>query len=420
VGAAVGHIEHKLCNAEWALQLHLEELLAEFRNIDDAYIRSRAEDAVQVVQMVQEYLAEGQGEAALEGVPDRLGHTLVIANDLAPGELATLHERGVAGVITEHGSPHSHTAILARSLGIPTVMGVRRAQSLVHEGESLILDGHYGVVFADPEESILEHYVSKQAQSHRFRKSLEDVRQRPATSLDSVPVLLLANAERSEDMRQALLDGAEGVGLYRSEFLFLQGSAPGENEQYEHYRAALDALQGATLTIRTLDLGADKTADHLNFETLRSHPNTALGLRAVRLCLRETDLFKTQLRAILRASAHGPVRCLIPMLTSVSEVHAVRALLDETRYELKQAGMAFDEQMPLGGMIEVPAAALAMDSLCRPLDFVSIGTNDLIQYALAADRVDEHVAHLYDPQHPGVLHLLPGPLRCRRRGDRPA
>jgi phosphotransferase system enzyme I (PtsI) len=298
VGAAVGHIEHKLCNAEGALQVHLEELLAEFRNIDDAYIRSRAEDAVQVVQMVQEYLAEGQGESALEGVPDRLGHTLVIANDLAPGELATLHERGVAGVITEHGSPHSHTAILARSLGIPTVMGVRRAQSLVHEGESLILDGHYGVVFADPEESILEHYVSKQAQSHRFRKSLEDVRQRPATSLDSVPVLLLANAERSEDMRQALLDGAEGVGLYRSEFLFLQGSAPGENEQYEHYRAALDALQGATLTIRTLDLGADKTADHLNFETLRSHPNTALGLRAVHLCLRETDLFKTQLRAI--------------------------------------------------------------------------------------------------------------------------
>jgi len=418
VGAAVTHIERKLCNAEWALQLQLEELLTEFRTIDDSYIRSRGDDAAQVVQMVQQFLTEGEGEA-LDGVPDRLGHTLVIANDLTPGELATLHERGVAGVVTEHGSPHSHTAILSRSLGIPTVMGVRRAQSLVHEGEFLILDGHYGVVFADPEESILDHYVSKQAQSQRFRKSLEDVRQRPPTSLDGQSVLLLANAERADDMQQAVLDGAEGVGLFRSEFLFLQGSAPDEEEQYRHYCAALTALAGAPLTIRTLDLGADKTVDLLDFETLRSSPNPALGLRAVRLCLRETDLFKTQLRAILRASAHGPVRCLIPMLTSVAEVHAVRALLDETRYELKQAGIAFDEQMPLGGMIEVPGAALAMDSLCRHLDFISVGTNDLIQYALAADRVDEHVAHLYDPQHPGVIYLLAHVMDAARRLGKP-
>jgi phosphotransferase system enzyme I (PtsI) len=406
VEATVAHIENQLCNAEWALQLQLEELLAEFRNIDDEYIRSRGEDAMQVVQMVQQFLAEDQADTSLEGVPDRLGHTLVIANDLAPGELATLHERGVAGVITEHGSPHSHTAILARSLGVPTVMGVRRAQSLVHEGETLILDGHYGVVFAGPEESILEHYVTKQAQSERFRRTLEDVRARPARSMDQQSVVLLANAERADDMRQAVLDGAEGVGLFRSEFLFLQGSAPDEEQQFQHYHDALESLGGATLTIRTLDLGADKTSDLLDFEALRSHANPALGLRAVRLCLREQDLFKTQLRAILRVSALGPVRCLIPMLTSEREVEAVRTLLDETRYELKLAGIAFDEKMPLGGMIEVPAAALAMESLCRQLDFISVGTNDLIQYALAADRVDEHVAHLYDPQHPGVVRLL--------------
>ncbi len=401
-----GFINDQHCNAEWALQLYLESLLAEFRKIDDAYIRSRGDDVVQVVKMVQEILATDQLDKPLSTLPDRLGQTLVIATELTPGELASLHERGVAGVITEHGTPHSHTAILARSLGIPTVMGVHRAQTLIRESEPLILDGHYGVVFADPEESILKHYLQKQAESDRFIQSLEAVRNLPSVSRDQQPIRLMANAERPEDLQMAMDAGAEGVGLFRTEFLFLKGRPPDEQSQYLQYRATLEAVNGGRLTLRTLDLGADKSTEMLDFEGLRSNPNPALGLRAVRLCLRELELFKTQLRAILRTSAHGRVSCLIPMLTSAHEVQAVRSLLDEAKEELRDEGTDFDANMPLGGMIEVPAAALALPELSRQLDFLSIGTNDLIQYALATDRVDEQVAHLYDPQHPGVVQLL--------------
>ncbi|KAA9133428.1 phosphoenolpyruvate--protein phosphotransferase [Marinihelvus fidelis] len=416
---AIDHIENDQCNAEWAMQLQLEALLAEFRTIDDDYIRSRADDAAQVVRLVQKTLAEEGGGEVLGDVPDRLGHTLVIATELTPGEMAVLHERGVAGVVTEHGSPYSHTAILARGMGIPTVMGVRRAQSLITEGEQLILDGHYGVVFADPEESILRHYLQKQSESVRFRQALDTLRASPAASIDHCEIALLANAERPDDMRQALQDGACGVGLYRSEFLFMSGEPPDEEQQLAYYTEAIEALGGAPLTIRTLDIGADKTAHLLDFQALRSNPNPALGLRAVRLCLREVELFKIQLRAILRASARGPVRMLVPMLTTAKEARAVRALLDETRSELERAGQAYDAGMPMGGMIEVPAAALSLESFAGELDFLSIGTNDLIQYMVAADRVDEHVAHLYDPQHPGVIHLLGHVFETAHRLDLP-
>ncbi|MBT8061045.1 MAG: phosphoenolpyruvate--protein phosphotransferase, partial [Gammaproteobacteria bacterium] len=353
-----------------------------------------------------EILGEQQPLEPLAGVPDRLGKTLVIATELTPGELAALHERGVAGVVTEHGSPHSHTAILARNLGVPTVMGAHRAQTLVQEGEALVLDGHYGIVFASPEESIHKHYLRKQAESHRFIQSLESVREQPSRSLDEVDISLMANAERTEDMTLAMKSGALGIGLFRTEFMFLKGRPPDEDTQYRQLLAALDATDHAPMVVRTLDLGADKGADLLDFQSLRSNPNPALGLRAVRLCLRELEVFKTQLRAILRASAHGPISCLIPMLTSASEVITVRKLLAEAQEELQLRGQAFNAEMPLGGMIEVPAAALALDSLAQELDFLSIGTNDLIQYALATDRVDEQVAHLYDPQHPGVVNLL--------------
>ena len=407
VQASATHIREQLCNAQWALQLHLESLLAEFRAIDDDYIRSREDDVVQVVQMVQQVLAEDQPELPLSEVPDRLGQTLVVATELTPNELAILHDRGVAGVITEHGSPYSHTAILARGMGIPAVMGVRRAQSLITEGEQLVLDGAYGILFADPEESILRHYLQKQSESDRYRRTLEATRGKPATSIDGEPICLLANAERAKDIRRALADGAEGVGLFRSEYLFMQGMLPDEDAQFEAYGAAIEALDGAPLTIRTLDIGADKQAHALAFDGLRNNPNPALGLRAVRLCLREMELFKVQLRAILRATALGKVHCMIPMLTTDREVLAVQSLLDETRLELEREGIPHGaDRMLLGGMIEVPAAALALERMGRHLDFVSVGTNDLIQYALATDRVDENVAHLYDPQHPGVLHLL--------------
>ncbi|MDX1459822.1 MAG: phosphoenolpyruvate--protein phosphotransferase [Xanthomonadales bacterium] len=400
------HIREDLCNAEWALQRYLESLLSRMDRIDDPYIRERGRDAEEVVQRVQEALSRQQSAAPLPGVPDRLGDTLVIATELAPGELAALHQRGVAGIVTEHGSPHSHTAILARSLGIPAVMGVHRGQSLVRENETLVLDGHYGVVFADPEESIRRHYLRKQTESDRFREKLAGVRERPSVSLDGVEIRLMANAERHEDLELARSDGADGVGLFRTEFMFMEGRPPGEEAQYRRFREALEVVAPGLLTIRTLDLGADKGADLLDFENLRSSQNPALGLRAVRLCLREMDVFTTQLRAILRASAHGPVACLIPMLTSVGELHAVKALIERCREDLSREGRAYDPDMPIGGMIEVPAAALALHLLARELDFISVGTNDLIQFALATDRVDEQVAHLYDPQHPGVLKLL--------------
>jgi len=400
------HIRNELCNAEWALQSQLEQILTEFRNLDDEYIRSRGEDVTQVVRLVQNKLNEAAVSRPFDKIPDRLADTLVIATELTPGELAILHERGVAGIVTEHGGPHSHTAILASSLGIPAVVGVRRAQSLLKEGEMLVLDGGLGVVYADPDEAIRAHYEQVRRDTERFRQSLEAVREHPATSIDGRQISLQANAERAEELQQAIDLGATGIGLYRTEFLYLRGMPPDEDTQLGEYLAAIDMLGGVPLTIRTLDLGADKSTDSLDFSQLRRSSNPALGLRAVRLCLRDTDLFKTQLRAILRASAAGPVRCLIPMLTSVHEIRMVRALLDEARNELDDRNQTYDPKLPLGGMIEVPAAAMAIGELGRHLDFISVGTNDLLQYALAADRVDEQVAHLYDLQHPGVIRLL--------------
>ena len=400
------HIRSELCNAEWALQTQLEQVLTEFRSIDDDYIRSRGEDVAQVVRLLQTKLNEEAAGERFEDMPDRLAETLVISSELTPGELAILHERGVAGIVTEHGGPTSHTAILASSLGIPTVMGVRRAQSLLREGEMLVLDGGLGVVYADPDEAISTHYHEVQRITRRFKRSLEAIRDLPAVSQDGTSVSLQANAERLPELELACEQGAVAIGLYRTEFLYLQGAPPDEDEQLDEFAAAIALLDGIPLTIRTLDLGADKSAQHLDFSQLRRSMNPALGLRAVRLCLRDTDLFKTQLRAILRASALGPVRCLIPMLTSVQEIRMVHTLLEESREELQERGLAFDPKMQLGGMIEVPAAAMAISDLSRYLDFISVGTNDLLQYTLAADRVDEQVAHLYDLQHPGVVRLL--------------
>ena len=404
-------IQKKLYNAEWALQVQLESILTEFRSMDDEYIRSRGEDVIQVVRLVQSKLNDETSNRTFENIPDRLADTLVIASELTPGELAILHERGVAGIVTEHGGPHSHTAILAGSLGIPAVLGVRRAQSLLKEGEALVLDGGLGIVYADPDDAIRAHYEQVQRETRAFRESLEQIRDLPPASLDGEQIQLQANAERIEDMEQSVELGASGIGLYRTEFLYLRGEQPDEESQFAEYTRAVKSLGGKPLTIRTLDIGADKNMESLDFSQLRSTANPALGLRAIRLCLRDTDLFKTQLRAILRASAQGQVRCLIPMLTSVKEILMVRSLLDEAREELEEKGQPYDPDMPLGGMIEVPAAALAIAELGKHLDFLSVGTNDLLQYTLAADRVDEQVAHLYELEHPGVVRLLVHILR---------
>jgi phosphotransferase system enzyme I (PtsI) len=400
------HIRSEFCNAEWALQSELEKILAEFRNMDDAYIRSRGEDVIQVVRLIQSKLNEEAAGKPFENVPDRLAETLVIAAELTPGELAIFHERGVAGIVTEHGGPHSHTAILASSLGIPAVLGVQHAQSILKEGETLVLDGDRGLVYADPDEAVLKHYHQVQRDTVRFRESLEKVRELPSHSIDRTSISLQANAERSKELLQAIDLDVTGIGLYRTEFLHLRSKLPDEETQLAEYLAAINILNGLPLTIRTLDVGADKTTDTADYEQQLRSANPAMGLRAIRLCLRDTDKFKMQLRAILRASASGPVRCLIPMLTSAREVLLVRSLLQEAREELDENGLAYDPGLPVGGMIEVPAAAMAIEELGQNLDFISVGTNDLLQYALAADRADEQVAHLYDLQHPGVVRLL--------------
>jgi phosphotransferase system enzyme I (PtsI) len=399
-------IRGELCNAEWALQSQLEEVLFEFLNMEDEYIRTRGEDIAQVVRLIQGKLTEEHGATHFEHIPDRLADTLVIASDLTPGELATLHERGVAGIVTEHGGPHSHAAIMAASLGVPAVLGVRRAQTLLREGETLILDGGKGLVYASPDAIIRRHYHEVQAETRRFRLALEAIKDLPTQSLDGVAVHLMVNAERENEFRQAVQVCAEGVGLYRTEFLFLHGAPPDEETQFAEYGTAVRAMENKPVTIRTLDLGADKMPGlHELAEPVRN-ANPALGLRAVRLSLRDAEHFKIQLRAILRASALGPVRCMVPMVTSTEEIAKVRSLVDETRDELARKGQAFDPDMPLGCMIEVPAAALALGDFAPYLDFISVGTNDLLQYTLAADRVDEQVAHLYDMQHPGVIRLL--------------
>jgi phosphotransferase system enzyme I (PtsI) len=400
------HIRRELCNAEWALQVQLEQILSEFRSMDDEYIRTRGEDVTQVVRLIQGKLSEEAACKPFENIPDRLADTLVIAEELTPGELAILHERGVAGIVTEHGGPHSHTAILASSLGIPAVLGVHGARSQLKEDSILVLDGGKGVVHADPDTDTLERYRVVQQETERIRQSLESMRGRSATSLDGEHISLQANAELSRELQQSIEAGVKGIGLYRTEFLFLRGKSPDEETQLREYRSAIEVLNGIPLTIRTLDLGADKFTGSLDFSELRRSANPALGMRAIRLCLRNTELFKTQLRAILRASVAGPVRCLIPMITNVWEIQRVHELLAEAKKELDQRNQRYDPHLQLGGMIEVPAAALAIDQLGRYLDFISVGTNDLLQYTLAADRGDEQLADLYDLQHPGVVFLL--------------
>jgi len=400
------HIREELNNAEWALQSQLEKVLSEFRSMDDEYIRTRGEDVIQVVRLIQSKLSDEAASKPFDNFPDRLADTLVIAVELTPGELAILHERGVAGIVTEHGGPQSHTAILASSLGIPAVLGVHNARSLLKEDSRMILDSGLGVIYSDPDAATLERYRGIQQEAERIRQSLASLRDRSATSFDGEQVSLQANAELSGELQQSIDYGAIGIGLYRTEFLYLRGAPPDEEAQLEEYRSAIDMLNGKPLTIRTLDLGADKSSDSLDFSQLRRSANPALGLRAIRLCLRDTELFKTQLRAILRASAAGPVRCLIPMITNVQEIQRVHELLAESKQELDERNQRYDPDLQLGGMIEVPAAALALDQLGRYLDFISVGTNDLLQYALAADRGDEQLADLYDLQHPGVVFLL--------------
>jgi phosphotransferase system enzyme I (PtsI) len=391
------------CNAEWALKLQRDAVVEVFDRMDDPYLRTRRDEVDHVINSILRTLLETVENDA-HGDADVLDQAIVLADNLTPAETVLLEHQGIAGFATAYGGPLSHTAILARSMQIPAIVGAYSLQDYVHDGETVILDGVQGVLIAGPDANTLQHYRERQQQEQQRRLDLGRLADTPAVSRDAVPITLMANIELPEDIKVVRQSSASGVGLYRTEFLFMNRiEPPGEDEQYEVYMSVIEALGGRPLTIRTLDMGADKEIDS-GRKTGCNNP--ALGLRAIRLCLKDLAVFRPQLRAILRASAHGPVRMMIPMLSNTHELHQVLSLVNETRNALQRESHAFAPDLPIGGMIEVPAAALTAADFARHLDFLSIGTNDLIQYALAIDRVDEEVTYLYDPLHPAVLKLI--------------
>jgi phosphotransferase system enzyme I (PtsI) len=321
-----------------------------------------------------------------------------------------------AGFVTDLGGVTSHTAIVARSLNLPAIVGLHHARQTIRENELLIVDGATGVLIVNPDRQVLAEYQLRRTQFELERQKLKRLKTTPSATLEGVPVELHANIELPEDVDQALEAGAMGVGLFRTEFLFLnRDDLPDEDEQFEAYRQVVQAMEGRPVTIRTLDLGADKTVNGEQF----AGPNPALGLRAIRLCLAEPQMFLTQLRAILRASHYGRVRILVPMIAHAHEIAQVLHHVAIARDALAQAGAPFDPKIPVGGMIEIPAAALAVAGFLKRLDFLSIGTNDLIQYTLAIDRTDDTVAHLYDPLHPAILHLVAHTIRVAAKAGTP-
>ncbi len=414
--APLERIRRERWAAEWALELERRALAAAFEAVDDPYLRARRVDIDQVVARVQRLLA---GEARADGNgPEAPAGAVVICADLDPATVALLAGRDAAALVAEGGGPLSHGAILARSLGLPCVMGARGALALLRDGETLVVDGRVGAVIAGADRRLLAEARRRRRGEHRARSALRRLKGEPARTRDGLEVVLRANVELPPDVQAARRVGAAGIGLYRTEFLFAgRGAPPSEEEQYRTYARMVRAMRGLPVTIRTLDLGADKTLGTAPAPPPGTSP--ALGLRAVRLCLREPAMFLAQIRAILRASAHGPVRLLVPMLASVRELEQVLALVARAKAELAREGRRFDPRLPVGAMIEVPGAALAAGRLARRLDFLAIGSNDLIQYTLAVDRADERVAHLYDPLHPAVLQLVRAVVHAGRRAGVP-
>ena len=412
-------IKERLYNAEWALVSQLEVVSRQFDEMHDDYLRERKADLEQITDKILQAMRgtpsqlasslkaaapkEAQQDLVLEDKADV--PLILVAHDLSPSDMLHFKQSVFAGFVTDVGGQTSHTAIVARSLDIPAVVGARLSSHLVKPDDWLIIDGDVGVIVVDPSPIILAEYSYRQRQVHLARGRLQRLLHTPAVTRDGEKVELLANIEMPEDAANALASGAVGIGLFRSEFLFMgrQGHLPDEEEQYRAYRSAVEGMLGLPVTIRTIDVGADKPLDE-NLHDI-AHLNPALGLRAIRWCLADPSMFLTQLRAMLRAAAHGQIRILIPMLAHASEIRQTLSMIDHARAQLDNRGVAYGE-VQIGAMIEIPAAALMVKLFLKHFDFLSVGTNDLIQYTLAIDRSDESVAHLYDPLHPAVLQLL--------------
>lgn len=413
-------IRDRRCNAEWAMVQKMQEVAAQFDAFDDAYLKERKHDVSQVVERVLRILQNKPRKiASRKSTPDT--ELILVANDLSPADTLQFKNLKVGGFVTDTGGATSHTAIVARSLAIPAVVGMQNARPLIHDNDLLILDGTRGMLIVDPDARVLEEYRLKKAGIALERNKRLLLKTARAATLDGELIELHANIELPQDAERAKEVGADGIGLFRSEFLFMnRDELPDEDEQYEAYRHVVKAFAGKPVTIRTLDIGADKEA-----RALRSRvgdylsPNPALGLRAIRFCLTEPQIFLTQLRAILRASQHGRVRLLIPMLAHAQEIVQTLALIEQAKAQLRESRHKFADDVEVGGMIEIPAAALVLGPFLRHLDFLSIGTNDLIQYTLAIDRSDGAVAHLYDPLHPAVLQLILKTLQAGARAGLP-
>ncbi len=394
-------IAREQCNAEWALKVQMDALVVQFEAFEDSYLRERKTDVIQVVERVLKTLSGQPGHE-----PPAARHDvrmILVAHDVSPADLIQLKPHQFAAILTDLGGATSHTAIIARGLNTPCVVGLHHARELMRENDLLIVDGEQGVIIVNPDQHILAEYKLRQGQWEQKRQKLKRLITTPATTLDGATIELHANIELPHDLADVKENGATGIGLFRSEFLFLnRDELPGEEEQFAAYRTVTEGMAGLPVTIRTFDLGADKQIKGAQ----RVASNPALGLRAIRLCLAEPQLFRTQLRALLRASHYGNMKILVPMLSGVAEIRQTLQFIAAAKQSLDAENIPYDHAVQIGGMIEIPAAALSLSVFTKKLDFLSIGTNDLIQYTLAIDRTDEEVAHLYDPLHPAVLHLL--------------
>ena len=414
--APIEIIKEVYCNAEWALKLQRDKLVAVFEQMEDEYLQTRQNDIDHVINLIQKVLFDQQYEVEKE--IQTLRGSIIVADDLTPADTVVLQHQNIAGFVTELGGPLSHTAIIARSLGIPAIVGMQDARQLLKENEQIIIDGTDGMVLAGVDDKTVKEYKAKQKEQKEERRKLESLRDVKAKTKDNIKINLQANIELTDDVKALKQSGAQGVGLYRTEFLYIDRDEPAsESEQLSAYKKVIRALKGQPVTIRTLDLGAEKEFDPKYKGPLVQNP--ALGLRGLRRSLKDTELFKLQLRAILRASVNGPVRIMFPMITSHEELMTALTILDQAKRELKEEDKEFDNDIPVGVMIEVPAAALVAGRLAKQLDFLSIGTNDLIQYTLAIDRIDESVNYLYDPLHPAVLRLIHLTLQAGKQAKIP-
>jgi phosphotransferase system enzyme I (PtsI) len=403
-------IKNEHCNAEWALKQQMESIVEQFDQIEDEYLRERKHDVVQVVERIIKVLL---GRPSQVPVLEQEKAIILVAHDISPADAIQFKQHQFAAFVTDVGGATSHTAILARSLNIPSIVALQRARALIRDGELVIVDGTQGVLVVNPDKDTLAEYKLKQEQWQIEQQKLKRIKLTRAVTLDGTAIDLYANIEVPDDVVQVKASGASGIGLYRTEFLFMnRREAPTEEEQFEAYKAVAVAMDGKPVTIRTLDLGADK---QVNPETERSCTNPALGLRAIRLCLAEPQMFHVQLRALLRASAFGNIKILIPMLSSLTELRQTLLLLERAKQNLRLEKVDFNNDIEVGGMIEIPAAALCAEAFAKELDFLSIGTNDLIQYSLAIDRTDDSVSHLYNPLHPAILQLIEITLKAGKK-----